>query len=131
MFSEQVTSTSEYCQELSTFFVLLMDNIKKTACTAASPSGVSSANILSCQLLPISNVPVLPLITVSPLSCSPVPALSVFPAPIPRSTAVGNLLSFSFTSGKARLERQVEAEAIAFWNEFREAAVYMVMDGWR
>lgn len=107
-----------------------MDNIRKTPCTAASPSSVSSANVLSCQLLPINEVLVLPLLTVSPQSCSSVPPLSVFPAPVPRSTAVGNLLAFLFPSGKGQV-RQVEAETIAFCSESREAAEYMVMDGWR
>lgn len=107
-----------------------MDNIRKTPCTAASPSGVSSANVLSCQLLPINEVLVLPLLTVSPQSCSSVPPQSAFPAPIPTSTAVGNLLALLFTSGKGQV-RQVEAETIAFCNESQEAAEYLVMDEWR
>lgn len=50
-------------------------------------------------------------------------------SPAPKFPAVGNLLSLPFSSGKVRLEGQVEGEAVVFWNEFRGSGVHG-MGGW-
>lgn len=90
--------------------------MKKSPCAAASPSGVCFANPdIVWPVVASKHVLVLPLLEVCPQSCSP-----VFPAL--KFLAVGNL-SLPFTSGKIRLEGQVEVEAAVFWNEFRGSNV--------
>lgn len=74
-----VASTSEHFQELFTYFILFLDNMKKSPCAAASLSGLSFAIILSSLLFHLNHVLVPPLLAVCPQSCCPVPALSPLP----------------------------------------------------
>lgn len=74
--------------------------MKKSPRAAASPSGVSFANILSGLLFPLNDVLVLPLLAVCPQCCCPVPALS----PLPLNSLLQDIcfLSHHFREGQVR-----------------------------